>query len=82
MGSKGASTSGKKESWRDWKVIHKKNKKKHASSDSKTSERGVVHATSIPTVVSVKSWVSVVSSDDDDELLRSLGITSLVKREC
>ena len=46
--------------------------------DSDTSERGIVHRTWI---VSAKSWVSVASSDDDD-LIPSLGSTSLDKREC
>jgi len=44
--------------------------------------RGVVHATRIVAVVSAKSWASVVSSDDNDELLPSLGSISLARREC
>ena len=32
-------------------------------------------------MVSAKSWASVVSSDDDDELLPSLGSTSLAKMQ-
>lgn len=42
----------------------------------------MVYSTGIDAVVSAKSWVSVASSDDDDELLPSLGSTSLAKREC
>ena len=76
--SKGASTFAKKESWRDWKAIQEKKKKQDASSDS----RGIVHASGIAVVVSAKSWASVAISDDDDELLPSLGSTSLAKREC
>ena len=82
MGSKGASTSAKKESWRDWKAIQEMKKKQDASSDNNTFERGVVHATRIVAVVNAKSWASVESSDDDDELLPSLGSTSSAKREC
>jgi len=80
--SKGAPITAKKESWRDWKVIQEKKKKKDVSSDSDTSKGGVVHAIGIATVVSTKSWASVVSSDDDDELLPSLGSTSLAKSKC
>jgi len=82
VGSKGASTSSKKESWREWKTFQEKKKKWDASSDSDTSERGIVHATWIATVVSTRSWVSVASSNDYDDLLPSLGSTSLAKREC
>ena len=80
--SKGDSTSTQKESWRDWKEIQEKKKKQGASSsDSDTFERSIVHASWIVAVVSDKSWASV-ASNDDDELLPSLGSTSLTKREC
>lgn len=82
MGSKDASTSSKKESWRDWKVIHEKKMKLDAYNDNDTSERGIFHASGIVVVVSTKNWASVASSDDDDELLLNLGSTYLAKREC
>ena len=82
MERKGTSTYSKKESWRDWKVIQDKKKRQDASSDNDTYERGIVHASGIAAVVSTKIWESVVSSDDDDELLPSFGSTSLAKREC
>lgn len=44
--------------------------------------RGIVHKTGIAAIVSAKSWASVASSDDDDELLHSFGSTSLAKRKC
>jgi len=82
VGSKGSSTSGKKESWRDWKMIQEKKKKQDASSDNDTSERGVVHVIGITAVLRAKGWASVASSDDEYELLPSLGSTPLAKREC
>ena len=83
VGSKGASTSTKKESWRDWKVIQEKKKKQGASSsDNDTSDMDVVHRTGIVVVVSTRSWASVASSDDDNELLPSLRSTSISKRAC
>ena len=60
----------------------KKKKQVASSSDSGTSKKGVVHRTEIATIVSARSWASVVSSDDDDERLPNLGSTSLAKREC
>lgn len=81
VGSKGDSTYNKKESWTNWKTIQEKNKE--ASSDSETSERGIVHASRISTIVGARISGSVVNSNDDDnELPPSLGITSLAKREC
>jgi len=82
VGRKCTSTSSKKESWRDLKVIQEKTKKQDASSDSDTSERGIVHASVITALVNAKSWVSVVSSDYDDELLPNLASTSLARRKC
>ena len=82
MGSKGTTTT-KKESYRDWKVIKEKKKKQDASnSDNDTLERGIVHRTGIDAIVSAKNWASGAISDDDDELLPSLGSISLAKREC
>lgn len=64
--------------------VKKKEKKKQgaSSSDSDTFERGIVHRAQIFVIVSTKSWVSVVSSDDDDEFLPRLRSTSLTMREC
>jgi len=53
-------------------VIQEKKKNQYASNDNDTFERGIVHALGIPTMVSTKTWLSVASSDDDDELLLSL----------
>lgn len=80
--SKGAPTTDKKESWREWKTFQEKNKKQDASSDSDTSDGSVVHTIGIVVVVSAKSWASVASSDDGNELLPRLGSTALAKREC
>ena len=82
MGRKGAPTTSNKESWREWKAFQENKKKQDASNDSDTFERGVVHTKGIVVVVSFKSWASIVSSDDDNELLPSLGSTSLTKRKC
>lgn len=56
-------------------------KKQDDYCDIETFERGVVHTTGIATVVSAKSWVSVASSDDNDELIPICGTTSLTKRD-
>ena len=82
VGRKGAPATSNKESWREWKALQEKKKKQDASSDSDTSEKGVIHHSGIVAIVSAKSWASVVSNDDDDELPHSLGSTSLAKREC
>ena len=83
MVSKGAPTTAKKEPWKECKRLRNKKKKYVASnSDKDTSEEGEVHCTGIAAIVSARSWASVASSDDDDEILPSLGSTSLAKREC
>ena len=53
-------------------TIQEKKKKQDAFSDSDTSERGIVNTIGIVEVVSAKSWVSIASSDDANELLPSL----------
>lgn len=63
-------------------MIQEKKKKQGTSSDNDISERVIVHTTGIVEVVSTKTWASVASSDDDDELLPILGMTSLGNREC
>ena len=63
-------------------MIQEKTENQGASNENDTSERGVVHDARIAAVVSTKSWASVASSDDDDELLPSLGSTSFAMREC
>lgn len=60
VGSKGAPTIAKKESWREWKMLQDKKKKQCASnSDNDTSEKGVVHHTGIVAIVNARSWASV-----------------------
>jgi len=81
-GSKGAHIVAKKESWREWKTFQEKKKKKADSSDNDISKRGIIHATWIGAVVGMRSRGSFDNSGDDDELLPSLGSTSLAKREC
>jgi len=83
VGRKGAPTTSKKESLREWKTLMDKNKKQGASSsNNETSEKGVVHHIGVSPIVSAKSWESIASSDDDDELLPNIGSTSLTRREC
>ena len=56
VGSKGAPTTAKKESWREWKMLQDKKKKQGASSsNSDTSEKGIVHRTRIVTIVSARN---------------------------
>lgn len=57
-------------------------KKKEASRGRVTAKKSVVHSTRYVVVVNIGSWASVTSSDDDDELLPSVGSTFLTKREC
>jgi len=45
MGSKGTSSTAKKESWKDLKEFQEKKKQQETSNDSDIFERGVVHAT-------------------------------------
>lgn len=45
-------------------MLQEKKKKQEASSDSDTSEGGIVHAFGIATIMSNKSLESVVSRDD------------------
>lgn len=54
VGSKGDSTTGKKESWNGLKAFQEK-KKQEASSGSDTFEKGVVHASRYARVVSTRS---------------------------
>ena len=80
--NKGAPTTAKKESRKEWKMLQDKKKKQVASSsDSDTSEKGIVHHIGIFAIVSTKSWESIKSSDEDD-IFPSVGSTSLIKREC
>ena len=82
MGRKDTYTTSKKESWKNLKEFQEKKKKQKGSSDSKASKRGVVHVIGFAIVMGDTSWVSVASSEIDDEKLLSLGRTSLTKREC
>ena len=81
MVNKGAPATAKKESWKEWKMLHDKKKKQVASnSDNDTCEEDVVHHTWIVVIVSSRSWASVANSDEDDEILPSIRSTSLTKR--
>jgi len=63
-------------------MFQDKKKQGASSSDSDTSKKGVVHYIGIVAIVSAKSWATVASSDDEDEVLPSIRSTSLAKREC
>ena len=71
MVRKGTPTTAKKESWKEWKTLQDKKKQDASNSDNDTSE-DVVHCTGIAATVSAKSWASVVSSDEDDEIVPNI----------
>lgn len=81
VGSKGTSTTGKKESWDGMKAYQKRKKKHEDFGGRDTIEMSVVHSIGYATVVNAKSWASV-ANDDDDGIFPSGRSSYLAKREC